>query len=144
MGLSVSNATVYETYANVSYEVDGWYSGDAVAYKWSFNDSASSGTVRVNLGQNEVQFNCSCNITEIDYEYDDNGNPIKEKDKRSYTEKYSITIYRHPGQFSINAISGQTNPNDSNSIINNVLTAKKIIWSLFIAVLSVISNTPPL
>lgn len=46
--------------------------------------------------------------------------------KYSDTEKQTVTIFFHPGIFSIGAISGQTNPNSSKSIIANVLTATKI------------------
>ena len=57
MGLIIGRDNVYETYANVSYDVNGWYYGDAVSYKWSFNtwaSSNSSGSIRVNLNQNAV------------------------------------------------------------------------------------------
>ena len=146
MGLSVSNATVYETYAKVSYSAtfsitwptDSWnhkisYSGSICGISVSDN----TGTVTITGLERGKSYSYTENnkITcTYSYDYkvygtDANNKPTESTDtatKYITTDLGAITVYTHPGPFSMGAVSAQTNPNSTNSIIATVLTADKI------------------
>lgn len=156
--LSRTRDSVSETQANINVTASNFnlptstdskkYSNKQYQYSrnnstW-YNMSSNTTTVNINKGETlykSVTIYCRIVYTIDYYTYKEDKNEqgivtggswvwSGSGSGASSSQSNTINIYFHPGSFSMGAVSGQTNPNNSNSIIKNVLTAEKInLWA---------------
>ena len=138
--LSRNKNDIKETEANIHFKINN-YEGDKVGYIWKFycdnnyieQIEEQNGTIEINeLNKGTSYFiegKCTIRVGtkyEIKDPVTNEGTGKYDYDYETYYENDSVNIYTHPGSFSMGAKSYQDYPNDSNSIIANVLTTKKV------------------